>query len=150
MTDPLPPYPVSGPQGTPEPVHRHPVLRVVLVAGAAIALGCGLLVGGAYALLYVVNPLGDEWVCAEGEAPVIATSDRATTAGCVREGTTLPEDVVWDPFGNRPMPDNCDQDGWVLVERPVVRRGVPDVEQDCAREDLVLPDGWTPAEAEDD
>jgi hypothetical protein len=97
-------------------------VKVLLVAAGVLA-ACG-----------VVNPVSDEWVCSEGKAP--AGND------CYREGSTLPPGVAWHPFGNRPLPYNCDKDGWVLIERPVTRRGVSDEVQDCVREGTELPGRW--------
>ena len=52
----------------------------------------------------------------------------------------------WDPFGNRPMPYNCDKDGWVHIERPLRSKGGSDVEQDCVREGTELPGRWHTAD----
>ena len=100
---------------------------------------CGQVVGLGLVALYAFNPMGNEWVCSDGEAP--AGADGFYNA-CYVEGSTLPPGVTWDPFGNRPMSSNCDQDGWLLVERTVNRRGASDVEQDCVREGTDLSGQW--------
>jgi hypothetical protein len=116
----------------------------LLVAG--VFATCGLLLAGGFAVLYAFNPVGDEWVCSEGEAPA---GPNGRYNSCYDTGTTLPEGAEWDPFGNRPMPYNCDKDGWVLVEREVEVRGSTerraDPEQDCVREGTDLPGRWRPA-----
>lgn len=125
------PYPRPGPEGIPEPTGwrrwaPHVVIPVLVVAGvAAIA---GLVLG----FLWAVNPVGDEWVCSDGEIP--AGND------CYREGEPLPAGVTPDPLGNRPMPYNCDKDGWTLIEHD--RRDL----QECLNDDLPLPRGWHVAE----
>ena len=75
-----------------------------------VLLGCGLVVGSGFALLYAFDPMGDEWVCSDGEAP---GGTHGHYNQCYPEDTPLPAGIVWDPFGNRPMPYNCDKDGWV-------------------------------------
>ncbi len=89
-----------------------------------------------------VNPMGDEWVCSDGEAPAGVPGHYNA---CYREGSMLPAGLTWDPFGNRPMPENCDKDGWVAIERTVRHRAGSDVEHDCVREGTELPGHWHPA-----
>jgi hypothetical protein len=96
-------------------------------------------VAGGFAVLYAVNPMGDEWVCSEGEAPA---GPKGRYNNCYDEGSELPKGAEWDPFGNRPMPFNCDKDGWVLIERDVRRGGSAAVEQDCVDEGTDLPGRW--------
>ena len=116
---------------------RPLALKVALWVGGVLA-ACGLLVATAFGFLYAVNPMGDEWVCSDGEAPAGA---HGAYNICYAEGSTLPPGVSWDPFGNRPMPYNCDKDGWVKVERPMPgRRG--ETEEDCVREGTELPAEW--------
>jgi hypothetical protein len=112
----------------------------LLVAGVVAA--CGVLAAGGFAVLYAFNPMGDEWVCSEGEAPA---GPPGRYNNCYDEGAKLPDGAQWDPFGNRPMPSNCDKDGWVQIERPVKRGGGAGVEQDCVREGTDLPGRWRPA-----
>lgn len=124
-------YPRPGPEGTPDPTGwrrwRMPALVAALVlTGLATAAGLGL------ALLWAMNPLADEWVCAEGEAPA--------GNACYRTDRPLPDGLEWDPLGNRPMPSNCDKDGWTLIEHD--RRDL----QECLSDDLPMPQGWHPAE----
>ncbi len=131
-------YPRPFHEGLPEPSRRRAAVQVTLIA-VGVLLGCGLVVGSGFALLYAFDPMGDEWVCSDGEAPG-GTHGRYNQ--CYPEDTPLPAGIVWDPFGNRPMPYNCDKDGWVPIERTVTRRGVTDVEQDCVREGTELPGRW--------
>ena len=131
-------YPRQSHEGRSEPSRRTAAIKVALIA-AGVLVACSLVVGTGIALLYGLNPMGDEWVCSDGEAP-------AGTVGryhqCYPENSALPPGVVWDPFGNRPMPYNCDKDGWVPIERAVNPRGAADVEQDCVREGTDLPSRW--------
>jgi hypothetical protein len=125
--------------------------------GAKIALGVlGLvvamaaLVGVGYGFLYAVNPMGDEWVCSDGETPAgkVGRSGEAKHYNhCFEDGSTLPRGYEWDPFGNRPMPSNCDKDGWVQIERPVPgHRGA--TEEDCVRTGTELPEPWRVVEGD--
>jgi hypothetical protein len=109
----------------------------MLVAGVLAA--CGVLVAGGFGVLYAFNPVGDEWVCSEGEAPA---GPRGRYNSCYDKGSELPRGAQWDPFGNRPMPYNCDKDGWVLIERDLRAPGSADTEQDCVREGTDLPGRW--------
>lgn len=104
--------------------------RGVIVAAclAGFVLCAGLVVGVGAAALYAFDPLGDEWICSQGEAPA--------GNSCYPEGETLPPGVSWDPLGNRPMPYNCDKDGWVSIARDVVEGS------DCIREGAAVPEGW--------
>ena len=135
-------YPRQPHEGLPGPSPRRTAVTVALI-GVSVLVGCGLVAGSGFALLYAFNPMGDEWVCSDGEAP---GGKHGRYNQCYVEDEPLPPGVVWDPFGNRPMPYNCDKDGWMLIERPVSRRGVADVEQDCVREDTALPGRWRIAE----
>ena len=130
-------YPSQRRAGAPEPRRVRPVLVGALVvagAGAAVAATVGLF----YGFLWAVNPMGDEWVCSDGEAP--AGQDGFYNQ-CFDEDAQLPKGYEWDPFGNRPMPYNCDKDGWVEVERPMPKhRGK--TEEDCVREGTDLPGEW--------
>ena len=137
-TDHVEAYPRAPHEGRPEPSRRTAAIQVALIA-TGILVGCGLVVGGGFALLYAFNPMGDEWICSDGEAP---GGVHGRYNQCYPEDEPLPTGVVWDPFGNRPMPYNCDKDGWVPIERTVSRRGVTDVEQDCVREGTELPGRW--------
>jgi hypothetical protein len=112
--------------------------------GVGVLVGCGLVVGSGFALLHSLDPMGDEWVCSDGEAPGGIPGNYNQ---CYREDESLPKGVVWDPFGNRPMPYNCDKDGWVPIQRTVHRRGASDVEQECVREGTELPGRWRVTES---
>jgi hypothetical protein len=111
----------------------------VALSIAGVLVTAALVVGAGLGILFSFNPMGDEWVCSDGEAPAGADG---FYNDCYDEGSTLPPGLAWDPFGNRPMPYNCDKDGWVLIERTVTRRGVLDDEQDCVREGTDLPGRW--------
>ena len=110
---------------------RSPGRRVALgvVAGAAALAGVAGL--GYFSLAYAFNPMADEWICSQGEVP--------TDAGCYPEDATLPQGVKADPYGNRPMPYNCNKSGWLQVGRPA-----PDgsVQGDCVKEGTDIPDTW--------
>ena len=121
------PYPRPGPEGVPEPRGwrlwtRRLLVPVLVIGGVALV---PLVVLG---FLYAVDPMGDEWQCSEGEAPA--------GNACYRLDEPLPAGVHWDPLGNRPMPYNCDKDGWTQIQRD----GSDDL--DCLNDDLPLPDGW--------
>jgi hypothetical protein len=121
------PYPRHGPEGVPEPTGWR---RWAL--GALIPLlilgGSGGVVVFVFALLYSLNPMGDEWVCSDGEAPA--------GNACYPVDETLPAGVRWDPLGNRPMPYNCNKDGWTPIEHD--RRD----EKECLNDELPMPAGW--------
>jgi hypothetical protein len=121
---------VTGPQRS---AGRRPWVRWSLV-GLLIAAGIAALPALGYAALYLVNPVGDEWVCSHGEAPT-----RGGTA-CYPTDTTLPVGEKWDPLGNRPMSYNCDKRGWTLIE------GSSSDEQDCLNDNLPVPAGWHPVD----
>lgn len=121
------PYPRQVNGGAPEPSKwrrwaDRSLVTLLIIGGFAAVPALG------YALLQGLNPMGDEWVCSEGEAPA---SD-----GCHRTDEDLPAGVQWDPLGNRPMPYNCDKDGWTLIEHD--RREI----QDCLSVHLPVPVGW--------
>ena len=134
-SDRLPSYPRQAPGHEPRPPGRRTFYAVVLgVVAFAAAVGLTGLAGAG--LVKAFDPMGDEWVCSDGETP-------AGTDGfynqCFADDATLPAGYTWDPFGNRPMPYNCDKDGWVPIER-TVEDG--DVDQDCVREGTDLPGRW--------
>jgi hypothetical protein len=67
MTSPTP-YPRPGPEGLPEPtgwrrLARGSVIPLAILGGLATIAGLG------FAFLWAMNPMGDEWVCSDGEAP---------------------------------------------------------------------------------
>ena len=105
--------------------------RLLLVAAVSVAAVAGLAAAG-YLLLAAVNPVGDEWQCADGEAPAL---HEGGGRACFAEGAELPAGYRWDPWGNRPLASNCSRDGWVPVTHP--RHG-----EDCVREGTDLPEGW--------
>lgn len=96
------------------------LLGVVAVAGTVVGLGL--------TFFYFMNPVGDEWQCSDGEAP--AGND------CHPIDQPLPAGVTWDPLGNRPMPYNCDKDGWTPIAHD--RRDL----RDCLNDGLPMPVGW--------
>jgi hypothetical protein len=125
------PYPRPGPEGVPEPTgwrrwSDRLLVPVLILGGAATVAVLGLT------LLYGLNPMGDEWVCSDGEAPA--------GNACYRLDQPLPAGLHWDPLGNRPMPYNCHKDGWTPIEHD--RRDV----QDCLNDDLPMPAGWHEAD----
>jgi hypothetical protein len=132
-------YPRQSPQGRPERGGRRRTLMVVAVSVSGALLAGGLLVGAGLVVAVGLNVMGDEWVCSDGEAP---GGIPGSYSNCYVEGSTLPAGVTWDPFGNRPMPYNCDKDGWVAIERSVTHAGVADDERDCVREGTDLPGRW--------
>jgi hypothetical protein len=121
------PYPRRGDEGPPEPSRRRRWVLRALVA-VLILVGIAAVPALGLAFLYAVNPVGDEWVCSRGEAPA--------GNACYPRDATLPAGVTWDPLGNRPMPYNCDKDGWTRIARD---RGD---EQDCLNDNLAVPVGW--------
>lgn len=128
--------PPSPPPHVPGAGPHRSVLKIVLwVLAGAVALGA-LAVGGLFALLYFANPLGDEWVCSQGETP-------AGTDGfynqCFKDGADLPQGFTWDPLGNRPMSYNCDKHGWMIAHQTVITDGTSEVVDECVRSDTELP-----------
>ena len=107
------PYPRQRHEGTPGPSRRRWWVNLALLAVGVLA-AMGAVVGLFFGLLWAVNPVGDEWVCSDGEAPAGRPPGYSQ---CFDEDATLPRGYEWDPFGNRPMPSKCDKDGWVKVER---------------------------------
>jgi hypothetical protein len=131
-------YPRQPGDGRHDPRARPRAVQVALLGAGALA-AVGLVAAAGLGVLYAFNPMGDEWVCSEGEAPA---GERGRYTMCYPQGAKLPPGVSWDPFGNRPMPSNCDKDGWVPVERTLHRQGVPETEEDCVREGTDLPGRW--------
>jgi hypothetical protein len=131
-SDDFPPaYPRAGHEGVPDRTGWRkwaPRLLLPLV----VLLLAGAVVGSAVFVLHAVDPMGDEWVCSEGEVP--AGSD------CYPEDEPLPPGVTADPLGNRPMPYNCDKDGWTPIENEARD------ERDCLNDELPMPDGWQVAD----
>jgi len=141
-TDDLEAFP-GGPQpGRPGPSGRRRAVVVALAVAGALVAG-GVVAAAGVTLVRGLNPMGDEWVCSDGEAPA---GPHGRYNNCYVLGSTLPPGVEWDPFGNRPMPFNCDKDGWLQIERTVTREGVFEVEQDCVREGTELPGRWHPVQ----
>jgi hypothetical protein len=132
MSGEVPPYPRPGPEGRPEPTGwrrwaRAAVVPLTIVTGIATAAVLAL------GLLWAFNPMGDEWVCSEGEAPAGAGGPGSA---CYRRDQPLPDGLHWDPLGNRPMPYNCDKDGWTPIARD------RDDARECLNDDLPMPRGW--------
>lgn len=109
------------------------------MAVVAVLVVGGSVVGAAVALLHAFNPVADEWHCVEGQAP--AGVDGFYNE-CFRTDRPLPQGYGWDPYGNRPMAYNCDEDGWILVARPYTRGRATEYERDCVREGTALPPRW--------
>lgn len=131
-------YPSHAPEGRPGPRGRRRAVTVGLWVTAVLVAG-GLVAGAAVGILYAFNPVGDEWVCSDGETPA---GVEGAYSQCFRDGSTLPAGFTWDPLGNRPMPYNCDKRGWVRIERAVATSAGADVERDCVRKGTTLPGGW--------
>lgn len=132
------PYPRQPHEGVPEESGSRRGMKAVLVAvGVLAALGAMVTVG--YGVLWALNPMGDEWICSDGETPA---GKPGNYNQCFVDGSTLPRGYEWDPWGNRPMSYNCDKSGWVHIER-IPKGGVPaDVEEDCVKEGTELPGRW--------
>jgi hypothetical protein len=123
------PYPRPGPEGVPEPTGWRRWTHRLLVPVLVLA-GLALIPLVAVGFLHAVDPMGDEWQCSDGEAPA--------GNACYPLDQPLPPGIHWDPLGNRPMPYNCDKDGWTQIERDGTD------EQDCLDDDLPMPAGWHP------
>ena len=134
----LQPYPRQPHEGVPEPTRRRTVIRTAAAVVGLLA-GLGLVVGTGFLLLWAANPMGDEWICSDGEAPAGKPGHYNI---CYVTGEALPRGVEWDPWGNRPMPYNCDKDGWVQIERTPREGQSADVDEDCVREGTELPGRW--------
>lgn len=111
------------------PVHQTRRRTIVAACVAGAVLVAGIVIGGGALVLHAFNPVGDEWVCSQGEAP-------ASDSSCHPEGAELPPGVSWDPLGNRPMSYNCEGDEWVQIERGA------GLESDCIAEGTAVPEGW--------
>ena len=103
--------------------------RTIVVASGVLAVVVG---AGIYWFGYLGTPLYDEWHCKRGEAPFV--EDGEGGRACLRAGTELSEGRSWDPLGNRPF--FCDgRRGWTVIHRGD--------EEDCLRDGIELPEGWT-------
>ena len=127
------PYPRQGEEGRPEPTGWRVWLGQALIP-VGVLLGVATLAALGIGFLKAVDPTGDEWQCSPGEVP---TLDGAGGGQCIEPGQPLPPGNHLDPLGNRPMPYNCDKDGWTPIENS---RG----ERDCLNDDLPMPAGWSP------
>ena len=132
------PYPRQPQEGIPDPSRRRRNLKVTLAVVGVLA-GAGAFVALFFGFLFAINPVGDEWLCSDGEAPA---GTPGSYGGCYETDKPLPRGYEWDPFGNRPIASNCDKDGWVLIERPVRGKGVGNTLEDCVREGTNLPGQW--------
>ena len=130
-TPPYPQPPQLGPQRPPKPRRRWKPILLIGVPLALVGLPLATL-GMWYALLWAMNPVGDEWQCSQGEVPA--------DSGCYPQDEPLPPGVVADPLGNRPMPYNCDKRGWTLIKQDGRDR------EDCLNDRLPIPRGWHVAE----
>ncbi|MEP7089908.1 MAG: hypothetical protein ABI776_07325 [Nocardioidaceae bacterium] len=133
-------YPRQPPAGRPRADRRGRRFALVFLWASGAVVAAAVLVGAGLVVLGGFDPMGDEWVCSDGEAP--AGPAHGPGGACYAAGATLPAGVVWDPFGNRPMPYNCDKDGWVPIERTTEQRGVSNDEMDCVRTGTELPGRW--------
>lgn len=121
---------------TAEAGRTRSVLVVVAWVSACVVVAGALAVGGLVALLYLANPVGDEWACSQGESPA---GRNGLYSQCFEDGSDLPAGFTWDPLGNRPLANNCDRRGWELAEQTVVTDGVAEVQQECVRNGTDLP-----------
>ena len=121
---------------------RRTIVRAFLV----LVVGVAAVAGAGYFVLWAFNPVGDEYVCSEGEVP----GGQAPVApgegnDCYTPGE-LPDGVEADPFGNRPMSYNCDKDGFRLVVK-TDGRGAGEVTE-CIADETEIPSGWALDEEE--
>ena len=136
-------YPRQAQEGIPEPSRRSHTFKATLVAAGVLAALAGMVAIGYGTPLRLQS---------DGRRVGLfrrRSSRRGNLASynqCFEEGATLPRGYEWDPFGNRPMPYNCDKDGWMLIERSVRTKDGSDVEQDCVREGTELPGRWHTAD----
>lgn len=111
--------------------------RKGLVVAGILAVPVLLAAGFAGYLALSGTPLVDEWVCSDGEAPVLLDGGGSA---CRPEGATLGEGESWDPLGNRPL--SCDDRwGWTEVRATDGSAAAGD-DTDCLREDAELPAGY--------
>lgn len=113
--------------------YDHPMF--IKVIGYLGVLLVGLIIGasfGAGALWLSQTPFPiDEWVCVEGEAPVITGEGGSY---CEAVDKQPKQGWRWDPLGNRPF--ICeDRKGWVEVTNGQ--------ETDCFSSYFPLPEGWS-------
>ncbi len=120
---------------------RSRTVRAVVLVLVGVLVSVGVLGGLAVAVLWAFNPLGDEWVCSQGEVPADEAPVRPgeALAGCYTPDT-VPAGYEADPLGNRPMSYNCDKTGWRLIEK-TTGRGAGQVTE-CLADDLAVPTGW--------
>ncbi len=97
------------------------------------------LAGGVAWLEASGTPLLDEWVCADGEIPVVSA---AGGSACIAQDDAPEPGWSADVFGNRPL--SCHQRwGWTEVYALKINRTDPDhVRTDCVRDDATVPQGW--------
>lgn len=115
---------------------RGSVLKIVIwVLAGTLGLGA-LAVGGLFALLYLANPVGDEWACSEGETPA---GVNGLYSQCFKNGADLPTGWTWDPLGNRPLSSNCHKHGWMIAHQTVITDGSSEVQEECVRKGTELP-----------
>ncbi len=136
------PDPSFGSSVAPTPrLERSRLLWIVLGVVVGLVVGAAVVVGGGYVLLQAFNPVGDEYVCSEGETP--GGKIPVPPGGgndCYREGN-FPRGYEADPLGNRPMSYNCDKDGYRLIDK-TTGRGAGNVSE-CIADDTDIPDGWS-------
>lgn len=112
---------------------------VVLVVGLAATAAVGV------GVLWAFNPVGDEYVCSEGEVPGgMAPVGPGEGNDCFASEEALPDGYEADPFGNRPMSYNCDKSGYRVVVK-TSGRGAGQVEE-CIADDTEIPPGWALSE----
>ena len=102
-----------------------------MIASAVVVpvlIAVGILL---YQFVYIGAPLWDEWYCSKGQAPVEFDDGGRI---CKSKGAALPDGASWDPLGNRPF--SCEgRRGWTVIHR--------DDDEDCLRDVLQMPDGWS-------
>ncbi len=120
---------------------RQPSRRTIALAvGLAVLLTAGLFAGAGYVLLKGFNPVGDEYVCSEGEVPGGRAPVGPGEGNDCYQPDALPQGVEADPLGNRPMSYNCDKDGYRLLVK-TEGRGAGKVTE-CISVDTEIPAGW--------
>jgi hypothetical protein len=120
--------------------------RVVAAVITGLVLATAAVVGLGFGVLYAFNPMGDEYVCSEGEVPGGPAPVGPGEGNDCYTPDNLPAGVEADPFGNRPMSYNCDKDGYrILMKSEGV--GAGQVEE-CVADDIATPSGWALADEE--
>ena len=111
--------------------------KIILAGVGVSAAGFGFFWYG-----YLGIPVYDEWHCKRGSTPVVDVDGPGSV--CLDDSDReLLGERTFDPLGNRPL--FCDgRRGWTEIHRGQ--------EDDCLRDGLNMPDGWTvaPTDSQDD